>query len=538
MATGIILLAVLMACIQGCKSNENLSLNSTSLQETVQPSVTYLPNSPSTILTTKATPRSVAPEITPVDLITPVVLAADLIVSGSITDLKYDVQNVENGRVVSTIYTLAVDKVFKGDPQTATVSLRLPGGKFPDGTESSVINGYRFGISDRLLIALNVSVNSYTIGDIFHWESKTIHTDTPLTTMIARVVRVMQENNLPVSLAPGDNAAVTLPSLPGGESLGLKKGDTLHVLNLNGRLDTYDLISFKLIRQNELGSGVHLAASPDGQNIFAASSDNMSIKVINMQTGVIERQTILKDKPADIGFLGQGELFVVFPLSMTVEILNPSSFASLKTYGTQHSPVRIAFSPDGKYLYETFNDDIYNADVNKPANTFAAIETATNRMVARSKLPSGIHTLLVPRRGNRFYINHQYSGLSMVDSKDFFLNPLPHPTRPFDKNNYISGMAVTPDNDHLYVGTGSYIRDLDPTTGELIRQLDVPAGGNLYLSSSGRFLISTNSGGYYIDTPGPPPPARITFIDLISWRIVFRMVVENGADTVLGNAGL
>jgi WD40 repeat protein len=524
LTTVIILLAVLTACVQsGKNSSENTPLNSAS---------------PSLIPTEKPAARYVAPTITPVDLITPEVLAADLIVFGIITDLKYDVQNIGNGRNVWTVYTLAVDKVLKGDPQTKVVSLRLQGGKFPDGTESQVVNGYRFEISNQLLLALDDAANGYSIRAIFYQDSPKSHPSISSASVVARVQRVMQENNLPVSLAPGDVPAITPPSLPRGEILGLNKGGVLHVLNSKGRLDTYDLSSFKLLKQNELGGGIHVASSPDGQHVFAASSDNMSITIINIQTGDIEGQIKLNDKPGDIGFLGVGELFVAFPMAKTVEILNPSSFVSLKTYEAQYSPVCVAFSPDGKYLYETFNDETYNADMSKPANTFAAIEIATNRMVTRSKLTPGSHTLLVPRTGNHFYINHRTSGLSMVDSKDFFLNLLSHPTRPFDRDNVISGMAVTPNNDHLYVGTNSYVRDLDPATGELVRQLDVPASGDLYLSPSGKFLVSTNGGGLYIDTPGPPPSARITFIDLVSWQIVFTMVVENGAVTVLGSPGL
>lgn len=96
------------------------------------------------------------------------VAKADLIALGTITDKKYEVVsvglNTDNvpGKFAYTIFTLSVEKVIKGNPDTKEVLIKVKGG--PIGQVYQVPTGAYFSISDRMLALLHLEEdNVYTL---------------------------------------------------------------------------------------------------------------------------------------------------------------------------------------------------------------------------------------------------------------------------------------------------------------------------------------------------------------------------------------
>ena len=112
--------------------------------------------------TTGTTPSNSG--ITP-DPMTDMVIKADLIVLGTITEKRYDVVTIvsENstGKFAYTLFTLSVEKVIKGNPDTKEVSIKVEGG--PIGEVYQLPTGAYFSISDRVLVLLHLEEgNVYT----------------------------------------------------------------------------------------------------------------------------------------------------------------------------------------------------------------------------------------------------------------------------------------------------------------------------------------------------------------------------------------
>jgi len=165
-------------------------------------------------------PQSISPNMTkppphipyPPDPLTDTVIKADLIVLGTITDKKYDVVTIESGNVTGkftyTIFTLSVEKVIKGDPNTTQVFIKTIGGEEV---------GSHFLIRDRILTLLNhENDNVYTVlGDGIQWfESPSARANSvvKLQDAVGRILQIMKANNIPIALPPSE-----WPPLPATE---------------------------------------------------------------------------------------------------------------------------------------------------------------------------------------------------------------------------------------------------------------------------------------------------------------------------------
>jgi len=139
------------------------------------------------------------------DPLTDTVLKADLIVLGTITDKRYEVVTVKSGNVTGkfayTIFTLSVEKVIKGAPDTKEVLIKVEGG--PIGDIYQAPTGWYFSISDRVLLSLNKGDdNIYSLpylGVLWIKGSKVI-SNPELQDMMGRVCKILRENNIPISL--------------------------------------------------------------------------------------------------------------------------------------------------------------------------------------------------------------------------------------------------------------------------------------------------------------------------------------------------
>jgi hypothetical protein len=164
------------------------------------------------ILGCKTSPVTSSPESTikpiptQIDPLTDTVVKSDLIVLGTITDLRYEVITVDQGgkapgKLAYTIFTLTVEKVIKGDPTTKLVQIKVEGGKIGDITQGPT--GPYFSISNRVLVCLKREDNNvYTImpkGGIWI-KSSTLFTDAKLEDVIGRIIQIMKGNKIPIAL--------------------------------------------------------------------------------------------------------------------------------------------------------------------------------------------------------------------------------------------------------------------------------------------------------------------------------------------------
>ncbi len=149
------------------------------------------------------------------------VLNAELIVSGNITDKRYELVpyetksisgadnttqqdygvtagNITQGKAY-TIFTLAVKKVIKGDLATKQIFVKVPGGYI--GEVYQVPTGDYFQISDHVLVMLHrEDDNIFTISRLAWLRGSVIISEPELNDVIVRVIQVMRANNVPVAL--------------------------------------------------------------------------------------------------------------------------------------------------------------------------------------------------------------------------------------------------------------------------------------------------------------------------------------------------
>jgi hypothetical protein len=144
----------------------------------------------------------------PRDPLTETVIKADLIVLGTVTDNSTEVVTIvsENstGKRAYTFFTLSVEKVIKGNPDTKKVLIKVKGGPL-GGEEYQEPTGAYFYIADRILVLLNLEEgNVYTLpyASIVWSESPAIGAKSieSLSYSIGRIIQIMRENNIPIAL--------------------------------------------------------------------------------------------------------------------------------------------------------------------------------------------------------------------------------------------------------------------------------------------------------------------------------------------------
>jgi hypothetical protein len=150
------------------------------------------------------------------------ILVSDMIILGTVTDLKYDIVDVvegeHSGKSIHTIFTVSIEKVIKGDSATKELFIRGEGGMTAEVAE---IPNPNYLISDKVLVCLGRENNEFytllTDGLIWIYSSKYGMDISPLTLSdsIGLVIKIMQANNLPIALPQSEwpplPASTTLP---------------------------------------------------------------------------------------------------------------------------------------------------------------------------------------------------------------------------------------------------------------------------------------------------------------------------------------
>jgi hypothetical protein len=147
------------------------------------------------------------------DPMTHMVIKADLIVLGTITEKRYDVVTVVSGKTTGklayTLFTLSVEKVIKGDPSIKEAIIQVPGGYIGEVYQVPIL-GY-FQISDHVLLGLIKQKDDvYTLefntieftqcADSVFWIQGSAMSRDPLELIMGRICKILRINGIPNSL--------------------------------------------------------------------------------------------------------------------------------------------------------------------------------------------------------------------------------------------------------------------------------------------------------------------------------------------------
>jgi DNA-binding beta-propeller fold protein YncE len=472
-------------------------------------------------------------EVTPVDLLTEVVVGADCIVLGTITDKQYETTS----NMVYTIFTLSVEKMIKGDPDSKEVFIKLEGGKTDE--YSVIIPGaLYFSVQDIMLVCLKkTKENVYTVmPNGMLWGKGTGISSTDLAEVIGRVILIMKDKNIPIALSPEAIPPLPVRILPNGESIGLNKDNFIYVCNYsNGTIYIYNLATFKLISQVFVGKEARIVPSPSKPQLCAISRISHNLSFINMGTNSLEKQITLTETPGDVAYIsGSDDICVTLPASKQIQILKAPLFNVEKTYTLEEFPDRLATSPDGNIVYITTGFKL-----NEPTEHLLALDLATGIKTAEIDLVKDWHYLAIPKQGNQIYVTNRAScTISKINTRSFQIeNTFANITRRQFPDATIGEIVISPDNNYLFFNDdqADYIRAINLRTGAIDKEISVENGSwGMYISSSGHYLLSVAQGGIGIET-GDKQPGSVTIIDMALWKVICRMWIDNGAFDVVGN---
>jgi hypothetical protein len=163
------------------------------------------------VATTTVKPSIAIPTPNLTDPLTGMVLAADIIVLGTITNQKIETVVRGSGTFDYTYSTLTIEKIIKGEPGSRELFIK---------TEIGV--GNLLLVADKTLVCLHKDINNIytpeygprlttgpfpidsTDGYIIWIQGAHVNTRNPLEEVIGRVIQIMRANNIPIALPPSE----------------------------------------------------------------------------------------------------------------------------------------------------------------------------------------------------------------------------------------------------------------------------------------------------------------------------------------------
>ncbi len=239
--------------------------------------------------------------------------------------------------------------------------------------------------------------------------------------------------------------------------------DLIYVLNSgDATISILDAITRQEVRRiPALREVHHLVLSPDGRDLLIADSGGNEIFFVDPATGDVRRRERISN-PYHLDFSPDGRHLVIASLRRNqVDIYDAQGPALLARLRMPEKPSHMAFSPDGKVVYVTLQG----------SGTVAAISLETREPlweVEVGREPAGI-------------IWHRGRLIVGIMGSDHFavLNP---ETREIEHRITVGRGAHTifaqPDGKALWATSRvqSRIVEIDPSTLEVRRTLDVPGG--------------------------------------------------------------
>jgi DNA-binding beta-propeller fold protein YncE len=484
--------------------------------------------------TSSPIPTIIPLEVTPVDLLTEVVVEADCIALGTITDKQYDTTS----NIVYTIFTLSVEKMIRGNPDSKEMFIKLPGGETDE--YSMIIPGaLYFSVPETVLLCLkkmNADVYSVMPNGVLWGKSDVVSMQIDLSTVIGRVVLIMKDNNIPVALSPDAIPQLSTQILPDGTSIGFDKASFIYVCNYRkGTIYIYNLGSFKLISQIFVGKEAMIVPSPSNSQLCAMARSTNMLSLINMKTNALEKEITLSETPGDVTYISNSnDICVTLPASKQIQVLKAPLFNVEKTFTLEEFPDRIDASPDGRMVYITTGSNPWDA-----TEHLLALDLTTGIKAAEIDLVKDWHELALPKKGHQIYVTNRSScTISKINTSSFQIEDIfSNITKRQFPDATIGEIVLSPDNNYLFFNDdqADYIRAINLRTSAIDKELSVENGSwGIYISNSGHYLLTVAPGGIGIET-GDKQPGSVTIIDTASWKVICRIWIDNGAIEVVGN---
>jgi len=225
-------------------------------------------------------------------------------------------------------------------------------------------------------------------------------------------------------------------------------GGTASVIDL----DLNTVIANITVAQNEIYDSESMAVTPNGNYVYVANSDNQSVSVISTATDTVI-STIpvgVGERPTAVAITPNGEYAYVTCADAVFVI---STFTNSVTATIPLEGDGLAITPDGKYAYIGLIDGIV-----------AVVSTINNTVTQRISLGNSVtaHCVAIAPNGKYVYVGISDSSQdTMVAVISTSTNNLTATTTVVDElslkslggNSGISSIAVTPNNEYVYVAT-------------------------------------------------------------------------------------
>jgi DNA-binding beta-propeller fold protein YncE len=322
--------------------------------------------------------------------------------------------------------------------------------------------------------------------------------------------------------------------------------NAIYITNsLNGTLYKYDWDTLNLISQintisqiKKFPVALRMVLDKEGKNLYTINPHNNSLIFVNAQSFLIEHTFELKDQPSDIVYLANAQkVGVSLPLSKEVQFWDVKNFNLIDTIRFEYFPGHLISSPDGKSIFV-----LISTEKDEPNDLLLVINSQNGTILGEVRLIKDWHEITVTQNGEFAYIsNRQACSISVVNTKTLqIIKTFNNITKREFPNATIDDLAISLKGDHLYFcdDQSNYIRAIDIKNGQITNELEVGDGAHsLCLSNHGTYLIVVDWGKIGIDSPAKKK-GSFSIIDISSWKIINKKLLETGGDIALASPSL
>jgi YVTN family beta-propeller protein len=318
----------------------------------------------------------------------------------------------------------------------------------------------------------------------------------------------------------------TLPGnrVPGAIAFG-PHGKTAWVVAGGAAVDTIDVASWKKVSQiNTLGGLVQPAVSPDGETLLLPNSGDSQVAAVgvshggtlaNIPVGAMNWSTSQNPQFIQSGALAaspDGErIYATNQSSNNVNVIDSGSKEVITSVEAGAEPVAITVSADGSKAYVANSFD----------NSLSVIDTKTFH-AKKIHLPSFTYpsAIAISPDSSRIYVagNNPIPDFGGCGCRVFVLDTTSDAVVASIALDYPQALLVSPDGTKLYVVSGgTTLYTLSTTTNRVISTLTLPGFGPVGEPASSGIAITSDGSHLFVDDGGDN---KIFEIDTMQNKIV------------------
>ncbi|HEX4708428.1 MAG TPA: beta-propeller fold lactonase family protein [Candidatus Udaeobacter sp.] len=221
-------------------------------------------------------------------------------------------------------------------------------------------------------------------------------------------------------------------------------------------LGVIDPVARKLIDRWHAGSDPEqFAISKDGKFAFIANEDDVSLSIIDLQSGQSRGKVKVSAEPEGVGVNpANGEVYVTCEEKGEVFVIDPDAQRVLATVETGGRPRSVTFLPDGSRAYAACENGGY----------IAVIDTKSHRLLSKIQLPTGSLPMgtVVSRDGKELYVSTgRGNAVAVIDTQKVSAQRSPLLSARGEREGEESIVAMIP------VGNRAWGIALDPSGSKL-----------------------------------------------------------------------